>query len=137
MKSLFSAALLGAVTSAADDGKCRALVLSGGSDNGAWEAGVMWGLLHYGTPEDYAWDAVSGVSAGAINTGAAATWKKGTELEFTEFLSDQWAGMSNNQLFSLRSLNPIDWIFHEPSVLDVTKTIETLNRIYSYTGGVI
>ena len=137
MKSLFSAALLGAVTSAADDGKCRALVLSGGSDNGAWEAGVIWGLLHYGKPEDYTWDAVSGVSAGAINSGAAATWKKGTELEFSEFLSDQWASMTNEQLFSLNGYNPVKWIFSEPSVLDTTKTIETLNRIYGYTGGVI
>ena len=28
--------------------KCRALVLSGGGTNGAWEAGIVWGLTHYG-----------------------------------------------------------------------------------------
>ena len=29
---------------------CRALVLSGGGSNGAWEAGVIYGLLHEGNP---------------------------------------------------------------------------------------
>ena len=60
-----------------DDGKCRALVLSGGSNNGAWEAGVMWGLLHYGDPADFAWNNISGVSAGAINTCFTAVWPTG------------------------------------------------------------
>ena len=32
---------------------CHALVLSGGGSNGAWEAGVIWGLVHYGDPDDY------------------------------------------------------------------------------------
>ena len=31
-------------TLAAD--KCNALVLSGGGSNGAWEVGVLYGLLH-------------------------------------------------------------------------------------------
>ena len=46
---------------------CKALVLSGGSNNGAWEIGVLWGLVHYGDPTDFYWDVVSGISAGAIN----------------------------------------------------------------------
>lgn len=48
--------------------KCRALVLSGGGTNGAWEAGVIWGLTHYGDPADFAWDVHTGISAGSINT---------------------------------------------------------------------
>lgn len=83
-------AVLAAISQAGTDGKCRALVLSGGSNNGAWETGVMWGLLHYGTPSDFAWDVVTGVSAGAINTGGIATWPTGTEYEMIEWLSEQW-----------------------------------------------
>jgi predicted acylesterase/phospholipase RssA len=55
--------------------KCNALVLSGGSNNGAWEVGVMWGLTTYGDPTDYYWDVISGISAGAINTAGTAGWK--------------------------------------------------------------
>ena len=137
MNKLFASAILAAVSQAAGDGKCRALVMSGGSNNGAWEAGVFWGLVHYGNPADYTYDTVSGVSAGSINTGAFATWEKGTEVELSEWLSDQWASMTNDQLYTLRSLNPIKDLFHEPSAFDDDPAIATLTRIYSYTGGEI
>ena len=52
----------------AGDKKCRALVLAGGGSRGAWEAGVIWGLTHYGDPTDFYWDVHTGVSAGSINT---------------------------------------------------------------------
>ena len=138
MRKLFASVSIAAISEALTaDGKCRALILSGGSNNGAWEAGLVWGLLHYGTPSDYAWDTVSGVSAGAINTGGFATWETGTELELTEYLSDQWANMTNKELFKIKTLNPIKMIFDENSVLDDTGAINTLNEIYSYTGGQI
>ena len=66
---------------------CKALVLSGGSNNGAWEIGVLWGLAHYGDPTDFYWDVVSGISAGAINTAGIAGWKPEEVLEMTEHLS--------------------------------------------------
>jgi len=56
---------------------CRALALSGGGNNGAWETGILWGLMHYGNPEDFQWDVVSGVSAGAINSSAVVLFPKG------------------------------------------------------------
>jgi predicted acylesterase/phospholipase RssA len=71
----------------AHDEYCRALVLSGGANNGAWEAGVLWGLTHYGNPADFAWDVVTGVSAGAINTGAIVVFATGDEVAMSEFLS--------------------------------------------------
>ena len=75
----------------AADTKCRALALSGGANYGAWEAGIMWGLTHYGDPKDFAWDVVTGVSAGAINTAAISMFAVGDEVKMTEFLSDTWA----------------------------------------------
>lgn len=30
-----------------------ALSLEGGGNKGAYEAGVIWGLMHYGNPEDF------------------------------------------------------------------------------------
>ena len=50
--------------------------------------GVLWGLLHYGTPSDYAWDVITGVSAGAINTGGISTWPTGSEYDMTEWMSE-------------------------------------------------
>ena len=56
----------------------------------------MWGLLHYGEPADFAWDVVSGVSAGAINTAGIATWATGTEVEMIEWLSMAWQKMTSD-----------------------------------------
>ena len=50
-------------------------MLSGGGSNGSWEAGVIWGLYHYGNLEDFAYDVITGVSAGAINSVAMAGWE--------------------------------------------------------------
>ena len=61
--------------------QCTALVLSGGGSNGAWEVGVLWGLLNYGNPNDFKYDVVSGISAGSINTLALAGWDIGKEKE--------------------------------------------------------
>ena len=58
-------------------------MLSGGGSNGAWEAGVLWGFTHYGNPADFAYDVVTGVSAGAINTIFFAGEEVGNELEVT------------------------------------------------------
>jgi predicted acylesterase/phospholipase RssA len=78
---------------------CTALVMSGGGSNGAWEAGVLWGLLHYGNPKDYKYDVISGVSAGSINTAAMSGWKLGDELAATEWLSDNWNNTTTDQIY--------------------------------------
>ena len=107
------------------DGKCRALVLSGGSNNGAWEAGVMWGLLHYGEPADFAWENISGVSAGAINTCYTAVWPTGQELEMTEGLSDAWASI----IAESQILVPDGWSPDQPA--SIAKAVLTQNHILS------
>ena len=80
----------------AGDKKCHALALSGGANHGAWEAGVMWGLIHYGDPANFTWDVVTGVSAGAINTAAISVFAAGDDVAMTEYLSDTWAGVTSN-----------------------------------------
>lgn len=56
---------------------CTGLVLSGGAARGAWEAGVLWGFLHYGDPNDFKYDVVTGVSAGSINAASLCGWPIG------------------------------------------------------------
>jgi len=61
--------------------------LSGGGAFGTYETGVVWGLLHYGNPDDYRWDVFTGISAGSINAGMFAVWEKGMEVEMSENVS--------------------------------------------------
>ena len=83
----------------AHDEYCRALVMSGGSNNGAWEIGVIWGLVHYGNPSDYVWDVVTGISAGAINTSTVCLFAPGDEVAMTEFLSNTCASLSTSDVW--------------------------------------
>ena len=78
---------------------CNALVLSGGGSNGAWEVGVLWGLLHNGNREDFAYDWLTGVSAGSINTAGLAGWPVGKEYEATEWLSDTMSSLTSSDIW--------------------------------------
>ena len=88
MKNLF---VLSALLGATEAKQCRALAMSGGGSKGSYEAGVLWGM-YFNSPnkEDFAYDVSTGVSAGAINTGAVALFAPGDEENMLTFLSDQW-----------------------------------------------
>ena len=111
----------------AGDGKCRALALSGGGNKGAWEAGVLWGLLHYGDPADFAWDVSSGISAGALNTAFAAVWETGTETDMTETLSEIWASITDNSDIYVPWGDSIARaLFFEPSLVNTDPGLQFL-----------
>lgn len=95
---------------------------------------MIWGLTHYGKPEDFAWDVVSGVSAGAINTGGIATWPTGSEVGMSEWLSNYWATMTTHEVWTLRQGSARDLLFKEPSFLDDDPALATLNDIVSDQG---
>ena len=73
--------------------------MSGGGVNGAWEAGVIWGLLHYGDPREFQWDVVSGVSAGCINAAGVALWEKGKEVEMSQWMEDLWTKVITKNIY--------------------------------------
>ena len=63
------------------DGKCRILSLRGGGVHGAWESGVINGIVNNMADEDIEYDFFAGVSIGAINASIMATFAKGQEKE--------------------------------------------------------
>ena len=101
--SIFTANLTNASKTGGNDADvCRALVLSGGASNGAWEAGILWGLANYSSnPEDFYYDVTTGISAGAINAAGIAGFAPEELKESAQFLSDTWAGLHNNDIWQL------------------------------------
>ena len=104
MKSFFTKAALGALAYSSVDAaktadECKALILSGGGSNGAWEAGVVWGFLNYGNPDDFKYDVLSGISAGSINAIALAAWEIGKETEAAQWVSDLWKNLHNSDVW--------------------------------------
>ena len=63
---------------------CKALAMSGGGSKGSYEAGVLYGLVNNDPDKtNYAYDVVTGVSAGSINTVAVSLFAPGDELNMT------------------------------------------------------
>jgi predicted acylesterase/phospholipase RssA len=94
------AATLGVMVAEVQARVCRALAMSGGGSNGAWEAGVIYGFAHSANPEDFYYDVVSGISAGSINTAALAPWAPEDIVAATEFISETWNTLTNDQIWS-------------------------------------
>ena len=120
-------AVLGALAS--DKDHCYAIALSGGGNNGAYEAGVMWGLTHYGDPKDFEWDVVTGVSAGAMNTCGLAGFKPEDGLHATEVFSDFWASQVNENIYqSWGTLGWLEGLLMHNSLYDNAPLIKTLGE---------
>merc|ERR1719246_424171 len=113
---------------------CYALALSGGGSFGTYETGVVWGLLHYGNPDLYRWDVFTGVSAGSINAGMMAAWKKGKEVEMSENISymcsvtgpadtlAEWPGMLPG---------PVEGLLHHKGLFDESPMTSYLNEYFT------
>ena len=65
--------------------------MSGGGVKGAFEAGALWGLvLNSEDKSKFAYDVVTGVSAGAINLGGISLFDIGDEERMVKIISETW-----------------------------------------------
>mmetsp|Transcript_13297 Transcript_13297/g.32135 ORF Transcript_13297/g.32135 Transcript_13297/m.32135 type:complete len:331 (+) Transcript_13297:67-1059(+) len=78
---------------------CYALAISGGGDKGAFEAGVLKGLVKKIPVGQAEWDIVTGISAGSILASGAALFDKGQEADMAEFLIDQVTNFTQAGVF--------------------------------------
>ena len=112
------------LASAAEQEYCRTLIMSGGANNGAWEAGVIWGLANYGNESDFYYDVVSGVSTGAINAAGMAPFAPEDIKAAAQYLSDTWAQLTNDQVWQTWDKGPIKVIRNENGLLDSSPLVE-------------
>lgn len=77
--------------------QCYALALSGGTDHGAWEAGVVQGLVNRmsAVPEERQWSIVTGISMGAVVASNMALFDLGQEVEMSEHVVNSMLSLSN------------------------------------------
>ena len=107
---------------------CTALVLSGGGSNGAWEAGVLWGLVHYGNASDYQYDVVAGVSIGSINASGLAAFAIGNEKEAVDYIFSTWEDIDTASIYQERDLGLVASLYSE-SVYDTSPGLATMQRL--------
>lgn len=80
--------LLGKNTESA---RCRALAIGGGTDLGAYEAGVIIGLIQSLPSGEAQWDVVTGVGVGAVNALIVSQYPKGQEAAASTKLKSFWS----------------------------------------------
>lgn len=133
-KSLLLLSLLLSFFSASSAGttKCRALVLEGGGDKGAYQAGAlaqMYALI----PEEIQYDVMTGVSVGALNTAGLAMFEKGDEGNMTAFLLDIWRNIQASDVYQDWPGGIIDGILFQPSIYDTTPLLNFLTNKFTRT----
>lgn len=85
----------------------RALVLSGGGSRGAFQVGVIEHLA-----KSVSWDAVYGVSVGAINAALIAQYKKQDVQLAAQALRALWLGIHGNySIYKNWSLGILEFLF--------------------------
>lgn len=74
----------------------RALVLSGGGSKGAYQCGALQYILG---ELEVRYDALCGVSVGAINVAFLAMYKHGEEKWSAGVLKNMWSGLDNSKIY--------------------------------------
>jgi predicted acylesterase/phospholipase RssA len=86
---------------AAVEGRCHAVAFSSGDQDAAYQAGALKGITTSDklSAADYAYDAVSGVSGGALNAVLLASFEKGQEDAAADRMEQFWRDGSNASLY--------------------------------------
>ena len=88
-----------ALTISAEQDHCYALVLEGGGDKGAYQAGAISEILKSHGDESVQYDVVAGVGVGAINGAHLAGFEKGEEDKAADSLISLWRGLTQEQVY--------------------------------------
>ncbi|KAH8740596.1 secreted alpha beta hydrolase family protein [Cryptosporidium ryanae] len=83
------------------ENKCYVLVLSGGANRGAWQTGVLRGLVGKHTTkynDTIRWDVIGGVSIGGVLALAGLFHEPGDEKSYTERLWNIWSTVRQDYL---------------------------------------
>lgn len=101
-----------------DSKPCIGVALQGGGDRGAYEAGVLWGLVKNGKAGDFAYDVATGVSAGSINSAAMLMFPIGQEEAMVEFLVSSWLKTSQRDVFVNWAGGYLQGLFFESALVN-------------------
>jgi predicted acylesterase/phospholipase RssA len=109
--------------------------MAGGGSKGAYEAGALYGMLRSQNDSKttkFAYDVVTGVSIGAINTAGVSLWKPGSEWDMVDWLSDTWANMASNKVFvDWHPLGIVTGLLKKSGIFDTSAGIKTIAGIFA------
>ena len=98
--------------------KCRILALGGGGTLGAYEAGVIEGLITSLPATERSYDYITGVSVGALNMIELAFTNPGEEESAIAQLKDLWFNIKSSDIFVNWQLGIVDGLFFKKGAFD-------------------
>lgn len=96
--------------------QCLGLALQGGADKGAYQAGALAALIKYTNPGEAQYDAVSGVSIGAVNSAWISQFPKGQEQPMVDQLIDFWVNLKPSDIYKEWLGGLVQGMLMEPSL---------------------
>ena len=126
-KTAITLSLVAMEFATAADEYCRAVALSGGGSNGAWEMGVLWGFVNYGDPADFTYDVVTGISAGSINALEMMGYPVGEEVQAFQDGSDLWHNLHTSDVWKDWYLTPLDGLLFKAGMVDNSPLLNFLS----------
>lgn len=112
------------ITATAIDGKCRALVLSGGGDKGSYQASAFITWTKIVAQEDLSYDVIAGVSVGSLNGSGLASYAPGNETAAAEWIYGVWQALSTNDVFTSWPGGILEGLFEQQGIFNNTNLIE-------------
>ena len=76
--------------------ECLAISLEGGGGRGAYEAGVIFGLVNAENSPNMKYNVVTGISIGAVNSGGMAQYPIGQEVSMSNYLIAFWKSITGD-----------------------------------------
>lgn len=90
--------------------------------------GVLYGMVNEGNPDDFRFDVLTGVSAGAINAGGLAGWPIGQEVEMAQWMSDMWRNLKTSDVWQEWNLGYASGVFLMGGAVDNSPLLNFLNH---------
>ena len=115
---------------AKEDRRCYAIVFSAGADKGAYQAGVVQGLVENLNSTDVAWEVVSGVAIGSINAALLSVFDIGDEMSMVQELEAAWLNASKLNIYKNWPGGVVEGLFFKTGLYDSTPLRETYRAIY-------
>jgi len=107
---------------------CRGLVLQGGSDKGAYQAGALQGLLQKLGAEEISYDVISGVTIGSINAAWMSQFGKGMEEPMVDELADFWLTVKASDMYKNWAGGPVQGLLFESSLYNADPGMQYLKN---------
>jgi len=103
-----------AVSSRGD--QCKALVIEGGGDLGAYAAGVISGLVDKLPEDQLDWDLFSGISLGAVDAAILSQFAKSDTKNMAAYLQDTWESIKKGYMYKNWGLGIMQGLLFETGI---------------------